>query len=82
MVARSDQEPAKESVLATYQGKVSDWWIPDDMIVLDELPHTATGKVHKLALRERFRDYLIRRDAASGEGDSGPMSRPDDRGGG
>jgi fatty-acyl-CoA synthase len=82
VVARSDQEPAKESVLATYRGKVSDWWIPDDMIVLDELPHTATGKVHKLALRERFRDYLIRRDAASGEGDSGPMSRPDDRGGG
>jgi fatty-acyl-CoA synthase len=82
VVARSGCEPEKESVLAAYRGKVLDWWIPDDMIVLDELPHTATGKVHKRALRERFRDYLSGGNAASRESDSGSVSRPDDRSGG
>ena len=49
----------KASVLAIYRGKVADWWLPDDVVVVDELPHTATGKIQKLALRGRFRDYLV-----------------------
>jgi acyl-CoA synthetase (AMP-forming)/AMP-acid ligase II len=35
------------------------WWLPDDVAFVEELPHTATGKLHKLKLRERFKDYRL-----------------------
>ena len=38
--------------------KVAKWQIPDDVIFLDELPHTATGKIQKTALRARFKDHV------------------------
>ena len=46
-------------VLDLYRGQVPNWWLPDDVIVVDELPHTATGKLSKLILRQRYRDYLL-----------------------
>jgi acyl-CoA synthetase (AMP-forming)/AMP-acid ligase II len=49
-------DPAE--VLTIYDGKIPKWWLPDGVVVVDELPHTATGKVHKLTLRNRFRDHL------------------------
>ena len=55
-------EPA--SVLALYEGRVAKWWIPDEVVVIDELPHTATGKLSKLALRERFRGHRLPSDPA------------------
>jgi fatty-acyl-CoA synthase len=50
-------DPAE--MLTIYDGKVPRWWLPDAVVAVDELPHTATGKVHKLTLRNRFRDYLV-----------------------
>ncbi|MBP6381751.1 MAG: long-chain-fatty-acid--CoA ligase [Pseudomonadales bacterium] len=47
----------REQMLAWFDGKVAKWWIPDDVVFVDELPHTATGKLSKKDLRERFRDY-------------------------
>ena len=47
------------AVLASYTGQVAKWWIPDEAVVVDELPHTATGKLNKLALRQRYRDYQL-----------------------
>ena len=47
------------SVLQVYEGKIAKWWMPDAVIVVPELPHTATGKLHKRELRSRYRDYLI-----------------------
>ena len=41
-----------------YEGKVAKWWLPDAVVVVPELPHTATGKLLKTALRTKFRDYL------------------------
>ena len=55
--AGSTLDPA--AVLAVYEGKVPKWWLPDAVLVLDELPHTATGKLLKTALRARFRDHLL-----------------------
>ncbi|MBV8704472.1 MAG: long-chain fatty acid--CoA ligase, partial [Acetobacteraceae bacterium] len=52
------------AVLALYEGKVAKWWLPDAVVAVDELPHTATGKLNKLALRERWQDYLLDRAAA------------------
>ena len=41
-------------------GKVAKWWLPDEVAFVEELPHTATGKVHKLKLREEFAGLYIR----------------------
>ena len=45
------------SVLQLYQGQVAKWWLPDAVVVVKELPHTATGKLLKMELRSRYRDY-------------------------
>jgi 3-(methylthio)propionyl---CoA ligase len=45
------------SVLQVYQGQVPKWWLPDAVVVVAELPHTATGKLLKTDLRSRYRDY-------------------------
>ena len=47
------------ALLALYQGRVAKWWIPDEVVVVDQLPHTATGKLNKLALRQQFRDFRL-----------------------
>ena len=39
------------------QGKVAKWWIPDDVVLVESIPHTATGKISKRTLREQFKDY-------------------------
>jgi 3-(methylthio)propionyl---CoA ligase len=47
----------REDMLGWFEGKVAKWWIPDDVLFLSELPHTATGKISKKDLRERLKDY-------------------------
>ncbi len=59
VVAKPEREIDKAAMLAFFEGKVASWWKPDDVIVVPELPHTATGKIHKLTLREKYRDFLI-----------------------
>ena len=44
-------------LLAFYQGKIAKWWMPDDVIFVDELPHGATGKLLKTKLRELYGDH-------------------------
>ncbi|MBN2971888.1 long-chain fatty acid--CoA ligase [Roseomonas aeriglobus] len=38
---------------------VAKWWLPDKIVFVDELPHTATGKLLKTAIREKYRDYRL-----------------------
>jgi 3-(methylthio)propionyl---CoA ligase len=64
VVAKPDRTIDPAAVLAMYQGQVAKWWIPDEVVVVDELPHTATGKLNKLALRQQFRDYKLASAAA------------------
>ena len=40
-------------------GAVAKWWLPDAVLFVDELPHTATGKLLKTALRERYKNYRL-----------------------
>ena len=49
----------REDVLEFLAGKVAKWWLPDDVAFVDELPHTATGKLLKMKLRETFKDYRL-----------------------
>ena len=41
------------------QGKIASWWMPDEVVFVDEIPHTATGKILKTVLRERFKDFVL-----------------------
>ncbi len=59
VVKRAGLDVTREELLAFYNGKVARWWIPDDVVFVDELPHTATGKLQKLKLREIFRDHVL-----------------------
>ncbi|HEY6431543.1 MAG TPA: long-chain-fatty-acid--CoA ligase [Acetobacteraceae bacterium] len=59
LVARQGHSIDPDSVLAIYEGKVPKWWLPDAVLELPDLPHTATGKLQKMTLRKRYRDYLL-----------------------
>jgi len=57
VVKNKDQKLSKEEIMTFMDGKIAKWWIPDDVVFIDEIPHTATGKIKKTALREQFSDY-------------------------
>ncbi len=59
VVAKPDAAPNKDALLDFLRPKVAKWWLPDDVVFVDEIPHTATGKIKKTELRERFRDYRL-----------------------
>ena len=59
VVTAEGQEAGKDELLDFLRGKVADWWIPNDVAFVDELPHTATGKVKKIELRRQFADYAF-----------------------
>ncbi len=46
-----------EEVLGFLEGKIAKWWIPDAVEFIEEIPHTATGKIQKVTLREMFKDF-------------------------
>ena len=52
-------EVTKDEVLAWLDGKIAKWSIPDDVVFVDSIPHTATGKIKKIELRKQFSDYQL-----------------------
>jgi len=54
-----DNETLKNELLKSYEGKIAKWWIPDDVVFIDKMPLTATGKLLKLELRERFKTHQL-----------------------
>ena len=59
VVKKKGAELSREDMLTYFKNKVVDWWIPDDVAFVDELPHTATGKLLKNKLRQDFKDYKL-----------------------
>jgi fatty-acyl-CoA synthase len=59
VVKRNGANIARDDLLRFYDGKVAKWWTPDDVLFVDELPHTATGKLSKKTLRERYGEYRL-----------------------
>jgi 3-(methylthio)propionyl---CoA ligase len=51
---RDGASASREDILGVYDGKVPKWWVPDDVVFVDALPHTATGKLLKTQLRRDF----------------------------
>ncbi|MBN9446045.1 MAG: long-chain-fatty-acid--CoA ligase [Bosea sp.] len=59
IVPKPGRAPGKEEMIAFMTGKVAKWWLPDDVVLVEAIPHTATGKIQKTALREMFREYRL-----------------------
>jgi fatty-acyl-CoA synthase len=65
VVLKAGQKATREGILEFMSGKIADWWMPDDVVFIDEIPHTATGKIQKMALRELMKDYVFPTAVAS-----------------
>jgi acyl-CoA synthetase (AMP-forming)/AMP-acid ligase II len=55
---KPDATVDREALLAHFQGKVAKWWVPDDVVFVESLPHTATGKVLKAQLRKEHAQHV------------------------
>jgi acyl-CoA synthetase (AMP-forming)/AMP-acid ligase II len=56
---KPDQVQNKQEHLDFLQGKIAKWWMPDDVVFVDDIPLGATGKIDKKLLRDRFKDYRL-----------------------
>ena len=59
IVLKAGQTATKDDIVAFLTGKIAKWWMPDDVVFTDSIPHTATGKIQKLTLRQTFADYRL-----------------------
>ena len=59
IVPKAGETPTKEEILGFMEGHIAKWWMPDDVVFVEEIPHTATGKIQKLTLREQFSGYRL-----------------------
>ena len=50
--------PTKDSILEFLSTRIAKWWMPDDVIFVESLPHTATGKLLKTELRAKYGGQL------------------------
>jgi len=57
VVRKAGHKVTKDELLAYLSGKVAKWWLPNDIVFVAQLPHTGTGKLQKMPLRETFKDY-------------------------
>jgi fatty-acyl-CoA synthase len=59
LVLKPGKTVTKQEILKYLEGRIAKWWMPDDVIFVDEIPHTATGKIQKTALRDRFKNHAL-----------------------
>ena len=59
IVKKPSAEATAADILGFFEGRIAKWQIPDDVLFVAELPHTATGKIQKLKLREQFKDHRL-----------------------
>ncbi|HEV2746318.1 MAG TPA: long-chain fatty acid--CoA ligase [Allosphingosinicella sp.] len=59
VVRKEGTQVSPDQILAHLSEHVAKWWLPDEIVFVDSLPHTATGKLLKTALREQYKDYKL-----------------------
>ena len=59
IIPKQGKSPTREQILEFMDGKIAKWWMPDDVVFVEEIPHTATGKIQKITLREQFKEYRL-----------------------
>jgi fatty-acyl-CoA synthase len=59
VVLKEGQSATKDEILGFLKGKIATWWMPDDVVFVGAIPHTATGKIQKTVLRDQFKDHVL-----------------------
>ncbi len=59
IVPKPGRNPDRDTLLAHLRGKIAKWWLPDAVVLVDEIPHTAAGKILKTQLRRQFADFRL-----------------------
>ncbi len=59
VVVAPDAELTAEELLEFLDGRVAKWWLPDDVVFIDEVPKTSVGKFSKKDLRDRFAGHVL-----------------------
>jgi fatty-acyl-CoA synthase len=59
VVVKPGEELTKDEVMSFLDGRIAKWWMPDDVVFIDEVPKTSVGKFSKKTLRERFADHVL-----------------------
>ena len=59
VVTKPGATVTREALLASLEGRIARWWMPDDVVFVDSLPHTATGKLSKVELRKQLASYRL-----------------------
>src|SRR6201999_4587072 len=59
VVVKEGQAADREEILGFLEGKIAKWWMPDDVVFVGSIPHTATGKILKTALRDQFKGHVL-----------------------
>jgi fatty-acyl-CoA synthase len=59
VVTKPGEAATRDELLDFMRGRTAAWWIPDDVVFVDQIPHTATGKILKTALRQAYKDYAL-----------------------
>jgi acyl-CoA synthetase (AMP-forming)/AMP-acid ligase II len=59
VVKKPGAELTREQMLGFFEGRIAKWQVPDDVAFVAEIPHTATGKIQKLKLREQFKQHKL-----------------------
>ena len=67
VVKKPGAEVTRDEMLRYYEGKIAKWWLPDDVVFVEQLPHTATGKLSKMTLRQQFEGYRLPTAAATAD---------------
>ena len=61
LIVRKPGAQVSEAEIIDYlKDKVAKWWLPDEVVFVDELPHTATGKILKRQIRDDYKDYRLK----------------------
>jgi fatty-acyl-CoA synthase len=59
VVPKKGEQIVKHEIIEFMRPKTASWWLPDDVVFVEEIPHTATGKIQKTALREQYKEYVL-----------------------
>jgi len=63
VVPKAGARLSAAAILDHLRPRVASWWLPDAVELVDKFPMTATGKVHKLTLRQQYKDYDLQAKA-------------------
>src|SRR5690606_33501546 len=66
VVAKPGTSPTRDDIIGFLRGKVASWCVPDDVVFVEQLPHTATGKISKREIRQQLKDYRLPAEQRAG----------------